>query len=67
MNFQCRDVTRVCRRRKRDEAKYEMGKTKGTTLLSAAQVGMHCGQLTAKHKCFQLSFELFVADVPLQV
>ena len=24
-----------CRRRKRDEAKYEMGKTKGTTLLSA--------------------------------
>jgi len=25
----------VCRRRKRDEAKYEMGKTKGTTLLSA--------------------------------
>jgi len=35
MNFQCRDVTRVCRRRKRDEAKYEMGKTKGTTLLSA--------------------------------
>ena len=24
-----------CRRRKRDEAKYEMGKTKGTTLLSS--------------------------------
>jgi len=30
-SFQCF----VCRRRKRDEAKYEMGKTKGTTLLSA--------------------------------
>jgi len=29
------NVTFVCRRRKRDETKYEMGKTKGTTLLSA--------------------------------